>query len=96
VLSQSNIPPKKQKRPKPTTAMLFLFLYLLIYKRYASKKKYIIGIYREISKTFMQDPYFYHGLKMVKTAIENRNLNLPRNQDSKPNNYVSPNPYVQI
>ena len=44
----------------------------------------------------MQDPYFYYGLKMVKTAIENRNLNLPRNQDSKPNNYVSPNPYVQI
>jgi len=27
---------------------------------------------------------------MVKTTVENRTLNLPRNQDSKPNNYVSP------
>ena len=47
-------------------------------------KKYIIGIYREISKTFMQDPYFYYGLKMVKTAVDNKTSNLPRNQVSKP------------
>ena len=59
-------------------------------------KEYIIGIYRERSKTFMEEPYFYYGLKMVKTAIENKTLNLPINQDNKPNNYVSPNIYVQI
>jgi len=52
--------------------------------------------YDEILKTFMEEPYFYYGLKMVETAVENRTLNLPRNQDSKPNNYVSPDPYVQI
>ena len=44
----------------------------------------------------MEEPYFYYGLKMVKTAIENKTLNLPINQDNKPNNYVSPNIYVQI
>ena len=49
-------------------------------------KEYIIGIYRERYKTFTEEPYFYYGLKMVKTAIENRTLNPPRNQDRKPNN----------
>ena len=37
----------------------------------------------------MEEPYFYYCLKMVKTAIENRTLNPPRNQDRKPNNYVT-------
>jgi hypothetical protein len=35
-------------------------------------KDYIIGIYRERPKTFMEEPYFYYGFKMVKTAVENR------------------------
>ena len=26
----------------------------------------------------MEEPYFYYGVKMVKTAVENRTLNLPR------------------
>ena len=52
--------------------------------------------YDEILKTFMEEPYFYYGLKMVEIAVENRTFNLPRNQDSKPNSYVSPNSYVQI
>ena len=34
--------------------------------------------YDEILKTFMEEPYFYYGVKMVKTAVENRTLNLPR------------------
>jgi hypothetical protein len=57
-------------------------------------KEYIIGIYRERYKTFTEEPCFYYGLKMVKTTVKNRTLNLPRNQDI--NNFVSPNPYVQI
>ena len=46
-------------------------------------KEYIIGIYRERYKTFMKEPYFYYGLKMVKTTVKNRTLDLPRNQDNK-------------
>jgi len=44
----------------------------------------------------MEEIYFYYGLKIVKIADENRTVNLPRNQGIKPNNYVSPNLYVQI
>ena len=47
-------------------------------------KEYVIGIYRERSKTFMEEPYFYYDFKMVESATKNRTSNLPRNQDSKP------------
>ena len=47
-------------------------------------KEHIIGIYRERSKTFMEELYFYYGLKMVKIAAKNITSNLPRNQDNKP------------
>ena len=47
-------------------------------------KEYIIGIYREKTKTFMEELYFYYGLKMVESAVKNRTSSLPRNQVSKP------------
>jgi len=53
-------------------------------------KVYIIGIYKKRPITFVEELYFYYGFKMVKSAAENRTLNLPRNQDSKPNNYLLP------
>jgi len=46
-------------------------------------KEYIIGIFRERSKTLMEEPYFYYGFKMVESVTKNRTSTLPRNQDNK-------------
>jgi len=57
--------------------------------------KNILQNYRKISKTSMEKPYFYGGPKMVKTAVENRTLNLPRKSGQQASHfhnskYISP------
>jgi len=46
-------------------------------------KEYIIRIYRQGPKTFMEGPYFYFDLEMIESVVKNRTSSLPRNQDSK-------------
>ena len=60
---------------KISSASLF---HIYFYTMNEVLNKQIIQNYREIPKTFMEELYFYYGVKMVKTAVENRTLNLPR------------------
>jgi len=60
---------------KCSNASLF---HIYFYTMNEVPNKKIFQNYRKISKTSMEKPYFYGGPKMVKTAVENRTLNLPR------------------
>ena len=40
----------------------------------------------EIPITFMEQPYFYYGVKIVKTTVENRTVNLPRKSGQQASN----------
>ena len=59
-------------------------------------KKYFIIIYREGTKTSMEEPYFYYSSKMVKIATESGVPNLSKISGSRIQKSISPKPVVQI
>ena len=72
----------------------FSFSYLF-YTMNEVTNKQIYQNYREKPKTFMKNPYFCYGPNMVKTAVENRTLNLPRKSGQQASHfhnskYISP------
>ena len=60
---------------KCSNASLF---HIYFYTMNEVTNKYIFQNYREIFTISLEEPYFYYCLKMVKTAVENGTLNLPR------------------
>ena len=87
----------KQQFSSPTSMKsnnAFLF-HIYFYTMNEVPNKNILQNYRKISKTSMEKPYFYGGPKMVKTAVENRTLNLPRKSGQQASHfqnsqYISP------